>query len=98
MVTRAEIERWEIERPDIFAYVQKNEVWFSPDGEGRLGRCPWLVGESAPYHCGIYADRPEDCRSYPTNIDDMERDACEMLEPRDLRDRSAALIRLRELT
>ena len=97
VATRAEIERWEIDRPDIFAFVRDGEIWFAPGGD-RLQRCPWLVGDAAPYSCAIYADRPEDCRSYPANLEDMERDGCEMLEASDLVNPAAARVRLRELT
>ena len=33
----------------------------------------------------VYFDRPDDCRYYPVRIEDMIRDGCEMIEPRDLR-------------
>ncbi len=49
-------------------------------------RCPWLrkLPNQEKYICRIYDDRPEDCRVYPVSIDQMIRDECEMLEPRDL--------------
>lgn len=49
-------------------------------------RCPWLrkLPGQSKYICRIYHDRPEDCRHYPVDIDQMVRDECEMLEPRDL--------------
>ena len=97
-VTRTEIERWEIERPDIFAYVHKDRIWYDPETQKGLDRCPWLVGDSAPYTCSIYADRPEDCRSYPADLADMIEDECEMIEARDLADMEAAKIKLRELS
>ena len=97
-ITREEIERWEIERPDIFAYVSENRIWFDPKSGEPLERCPWLVGTSPPYTCSIYLDRPEDCRSYPADLDDMIRDECEMLESKDLADPETAKIRLRELS
>lgn len=92
-----EIERWEIERPDIFAFVKDGQIWYSPEAGKALARCPWLVGEEAPYSCAIYEDRPEDCRSYPLNLTDMVRDECEMLDARDLQDQPKALIRLKIL-
>jgi len=36
------------------------------------------------YICRIYYDRPDDCRYYPVDIEQMLRDGCEMLEARDL--------------
>ena len=49
-------------------------------------RCPWLrkLPGQDKYICRIYFDRPDECKSYPVNIDQMIRDKCEMLEPRDL--------------
>ncbi|MEZ8196882.1 YkgJ family cysteine cluster protein, partial [Vibrio cortegadensis] len=32
----------------------------------------------------IYFDRPEDCRHYPSLINEMVRDECEMIEITDL--------------
>ncbi|MEP5566693.1 MAG: YkgJ family cysteine cluster protein [Halioglobus sp.] len=88
-----EIENWETFRPDIAAYVSNGEIWMDPGSGRRLKRCPWLqelpykrVGQSALYTCGIYDDRPEDCRLYPTLIAEMVRDGCEMIELRDLDD------------
>ena len=49
-------------------------------------RCPWLrkLPNQEKYICRIYYDRPDDCKYYPVSIDQMIRDKCEMLEPRDL--------------
>ena len=49
-------------------------------------RCPWLrkLPNQNKYICRIYYDRPDDCKYYPVNIDQMVRDECEMLEARDL--------------
>lgn len=62
-----------------------------PDTGEQLKRCPWLELLPADsktgrekYGCGIYQDRPEDCRHYPTSVDEMVRDGCEMIEVRDL--------------
>ena len=52
----------------------------------QLDKCPWL--EKLPgqekYICGIYYDRPDDCKYYPVDIEQMVKDECEMLEARDL--------------
>ncbi len=86
-----EIEDWEQFRPDIAQYVANGEIWMDPVSGERLKRCPWLEAEPASvdgadlkYSCGIYQERPEDCRHYPTSIDEMVRDGCEMIELHDL--------------
>ena len=98
VATRQEIEHWELHRPDIYAHVRDGQIWYSPQTGQALTRCPWLVGESAPYQCSIYEDRPEDCRSYPSNISDMIRDECEMLEPGDLKRPDVAALKLLEFS
>jgi Fe-S-cluster containining protein len=82
----SEIDWWEIHRPDIFNYVSGGEIWNSPVTGERLTRCPWLqkLPNQNKYICGIYYDRPDDCKYYPVRIDEMVRDECEMLEARDL--------------
>lgn len=84
--TPAEVEYWEMFRPDIFAYVKNDEIWISPETGKQLERCPWL--RQAPgqhkYTCDIYHDRPDDCKHYPVTIDQMIEDECEMLEVKDL--------------
>jgi Fe-S-cluster containining protein len=99
--TKAEIELWEIFNPDIFKYVHKNLIWFDPESGLKLNTCPFLEVEtstnsSAPkkYTCSIYLDRPEDCRHYPSNIDEMVRDECEMIEAIDLSKPKQAQIKL----
>lgn len=87
--TRSEIELWEIFRPDIYAYVKGDEIWFDPSSGKQLQRCPFLQlesthNEAARYSCRIYHDRPEDCRHYPTHINEMLNDECEMIEVTDL--------------
>ena len=84
--TSREIDWWETHRPDIFEYVRDGEIWVSPVTGRPLTKCPWLekVPDQEKYICGIYHDRPDDCRHYPVDIDQMIHDACEMLEPRDL--------------
>lgn len=81
-----DLEHWEEYRPDIFSYVRDGEIWISPVTGKLLSRCPWLrkLPGQQRYICRIYDDRPEDCRHYPVTIEQMVRDDCEMLEPRDL--------------
>lgn len=84
--TASEIEWWEIFRPDIFQYVRDGKIWFSPLTGEPLEHCPWLqkLPDEDKYICGIYFDRPEDCKHYPVTIEQMIKDECEMLEVRDL--------------
>ena len=84
--TEQEIEYWEVFRPEIAEYVSNKQIWASPETGKLLQLCPWLKKESDSrfYRCEIYNDRPDDCRDYPSNIAEMIRDECEMLEPSDL--------------
>jgi Fe-S-cluster containining protein len=81
-----EIDWWENHRPDIFSYVGDGIIWTSPVTGKQMLRCPWLrkLPKQNKYICRIYYDRPDECRHYPVNIDQMIRDECEMLEARDL--------------
>lgn len=95
--TKDEIDLWEIFNPEIFEYVKGSEIWFDPETGLRLTRCPFLqiVAKSDPqaqdkYTCSIYLDRPEDCRHYPTSINEMFLDDCEMIEIIDLENPTAA--------
>jgi len=78
---------WENNRPDIFKLVKNKQIWFDPATSAPMETCPWLrkLPNQAKYTCEIYFDRPEDCRLYPSSIDEMIRDECEMIEPMDLR-------------
>lgn len=82
----SEIAWWETFRPKIFDYVSGGEIWVSPVTGKQMKRCPWLrkLPNQNKYICRIYHDRPEDCRHYPVNIEEMARDECEMLEVKDL--------------
>lgn len=82
-----EIEYWEVFRPDIARYVSDGKIWVDPTTGSLIERCPWLGQDPASkkFTCEIYEHRPEDCRHYPVTIEQMLKDDCEMLEPRDLR-------------
>ena len=97
--SQSEIELWEIFKPDIYQYVSNGKIWVDPKTGEKIERCPWLrkIPNQEKYTCDIYDDRPEDCRLYPTNIEEMERDECEMLEPGDLKDKKQAQINLDKL-
>lgn len=86
--TADEVEYWEIFRPHISNFVSGGKIWIDPDTGQQLKRCPWLKqlpGEDK-YICDIYFDRPDDCKHYPVTIEQMVKDECEMLEPKDLAD------------
>ena len=86
--TADEVEYWEIFRPHISNFVSGGKIWIDPDTGQQLKRCPWLKqlpGEDK-YICDIYFDRPDDCKHYPVTIEQMVKDECDMLEPKDLAD------------
>lgn len=97
--SQSEIELWEIFKPDIYQYVSNGKIWVDPKTGEQIERCPWLrkMPNQEKYTCDIYDDRPEDCRLYPTNIEEMERDECEMLEEQDLENRKQAQVKLDKL-
>ncbi len=89
--TQEEIDLWELFNPDIFEYVKDGKIWFDPETREQLHRCPFLelapksrAGEKDKYTCSIYLNRPEDCRHYPSLINEMVQDECEMIEVIDL--------------
>lgn len=89
--TKEEVDLWELFNPEIFKFVKNQEIWFDPESGLRLTRCPFLEVEPKKnslsqnkYTCSIYLDRPEDCRHYPSLLDEMIRDECEMIEIVDL--------------
>ncbi len=87
-----EIDYWEEHRPDIFQYVHHGKIWMDPQTGQQLSLCPFLKKEpnKNQYSCDIYYDRPDDCKLYPSNIAEMIRDECEMIEAKDLRDSKKA--------
>ena len=95
----SEIESWENSRPDIARFVNNGQIWMNPDTGKQLELCPWLnkLPNENKYTCGIYYDRPDDCKFYPVHIEDMIKDECEMLETRDLSDLKQAQKILDEL-
>jgi Fe-S-cluster containining protein len=99
--SKQEIDLWELFNPEIFEYVKNYEIWFDPKSGLKLTTCPFL--EVVPqknllaknkYTCGIYLDRPEDCRHYPSLISEMINDECEMIEASDLQNQRKAQTKL----
>ena len=84
-VSDVQIDYWENYRPEIHRYVNEGNIWIDPDTGKQIELCPWL--RKAPnqnkYTCDIYYDRPDDCKYYPSTIDEMVIDECEMLEEKD---------------
>jgi Fe-S-cluster containining protein len=64
----------------------------SPKTGKQMLRCPWLrkLPKQDKYVCRIYYNRPDECRHYPVSVEEMIRDECEMLEPKDFVDRKQA--------
>ena len=93
---------WEVFQPHIYDYVRNCRIWHNPETGEQLTQCPFLEKlpsqgnspQQEKYTCGIYLDRPEDCRHYPTSISEMIRDECEMIEAIDLKDPKRAKIKL----
>jgi len=87
-----EIEYWDVFRPDIADYVSNSKIWMNPSTGNLIERCPWLkkVPDANQYHCEIYQDRPEDCKTYPSTIAEMIRDECEMLQVNDIKNSKQA--------
>ncbi len=79
---------WENNRPDIFKLVKNKQLWFDPATSAPMATCPWLskLPNEEKYTCDIYFDRLLDCKLYPSSIDEMIEDACEMIEPADIKD------------
>lgn len=94
--TTQEIELWEIFNPEIADYVHQGQIWVEPKTKQLLSLCPFLKQEtpSSPYTCDIYLDRPDDCKYYPSNVQEMILDGCEMIEEVDLKDLKKAQARL----
>lgn len=95
-----EIDWWVNHRPDIARFVavegRGGRIWVDPASGEYLPRCPWLQqGTDGRFvQCGIYDDRPEDCRHYPVEVAQMISHDCEMLEPSDRADHRRAQRRL----
>lgn len=77
---------WESIKPNIFRYTRDGNLWVDPVSGHKLTLCPWLrkAPNQVNYTCAIYFERPEDCRVYPANVQEMLNDQCEMLEAKDL--------------
>ena len=79
---------WLIRAPEVLDYVGGNrrDLWVSPETGKEMQRCPWLdkLPSQEKYECQIHDVRPEVCRDYPIDFDQMIDLDCEMLEAGDL--------------
>ncbi len=85
-VSTRQLDYWDNYKPDIFKLAKDGNIWVDPDTGKHIEQCPWLrkSPEHNVYTCDIYFDRPDDCRYYPSTMDEMVIDGCEMLEDKDL--------------
>lgn len=97
-VTQNQIDQWEEERPDIFEFVHHGNIWIEPKTKKQLSSCPFLTetknqklaSKNTQYSCSIYYDRPDDCRTYPSIVEEMILDDCEMIEAKDTKNKKQA--------
>jgi len=82
----SQINYWYDHKSEIAKYVKDGNIWFDPETGKQIERCPWLRKEpnQNKYTCAIYFDRPDDCRFYPSTLDEMVADGCDMIEEKDL--------------
>ena len=98
--SKQEIELWEVFTPAIAEYVHNGDIWADPKSGKLLELCPFLRLEKSTknaqvkYSCDIYYDRPDDCKYYPSNVQEMIIDGCEMIEVSDLKDLKKAQAKL----
>jgi len=94
-----EIALWEVFSPEVAQYVHDGEIWADPNTGKLFELCPFLrqttdQKSQVRYTCDIYFDRPDDCKYYPSNVQEMINDDCEMIEAADLRDLKKAQTKL----
>lgn len=97
--SESELEFWKLFRPDIYRYVNGGKIWADPESGEQLTVCPWLrhVPDQNRYYCDIYNDRPDDCKYFPTTVEEMVTHECEMLEDHDVKSPKRAQLLLDEL-
>jgi Fe-S-cluster containining protein len=86
--TEADRLGWLIYEPKVLNYVDDrlHDLWISPVTGEKMQRCPWLrnLPGQEKYTCRIHDARPEVCRDYPIDIEQMIHLDCKMLEAGDL--------------
>lgn len=100
--SKQEIELWQVFTPRIADYVSKGQIWADPKSGKLLELCPFLrlertVTAVKKYSCDIYFDRPDDCKYYPSNVQEMILDGCEMIETVDLLDLKKSQLKLQAI-
>lgn len=98
-VSASQLDHWDNCKPEIVKYVNEGNIWMDPDTGKQIELCPWLrkVPGKNKYTCDIYYDRPDDCKFYPSTINEMVMDECEMLEDKDLANQKRAQRELDEI-
>lgn len=87
----SQINYWNDNKPEISQYLKDGDFWFDPKTGVQVEQCPWLRKEPGQYSgqnkytCDIYFDRPDDCKFYPSTLDEIVVDGCEMIEKNDLK-------------
>mgnify|MGYP000097278468 CR=1 FL=1 len=97
--SQAEIEGWELFTPEIAEYVRDGEIWADPSSGKLFELCPFLRKTTdsksvVKYTCDIHFDRPDDCKYYPSNVQEMINDECEMIEVIDIENQKKAQVKL----
>jgi len=86
--SEADMLFWLMRKPEVLEYVDDalRNLWTSPVTGRKMQRCPWLrkLPNQEKFTCRIHNVRPEVCRDYPIDIDQMISLDCEMLETEDL--------------
>jgi Fe-S-cluster containining protein len=68
-----QIDYWHNHRPEIYKYVKDGNICIDRDAGKQIALLPWLRRQTGQnkYSCDIYFDRPDDCRFYPSTLDEM---------------------------
>jgi Fe-S-cluster containining protein len=78
--TAEDVDRWEAEgRYDILRYESIGDLWIK-NGE-ECTRCPFLRKDRGAerHKCRIHDTKPEECRGYPYDYEQMVQDGCEIV-------------------
>jgi Fe-S-cluster containining protein len=100
--TEADVLLWLMRKEEVLDYIDgtTHDLWVSPFTGEKMQQCPWLskLPSEEKYTCLIHGVRPEVCRDYPIDIEQMISLECEMLEAGDLdKPHTELLIELNQL-
>jgi Fe-S-cluster containining protein len=86
-VDAADVRRWHKERrADILHYVAPvgagYDVWIEPDTGRERTRCPFVRKDrgASTYKCRIHHTRPQVCRDYLADYEQMVNNGCEIID------------------